>query len=76
LVRTKNLRKAKIKVWQLLPPESDNVAGFRPNSSESGQIRPNQWPDPVKPSQIPAILAKSGGLLTMAGFRWPNVAGF
>jgi hypothetical protein len=53
-------------VW----PDPAKIAGFRQDTSGTGQIRPDpvilagsrqdQWPDPVRSGRIPAILARSG----------------
>jgi hypothetical protein len=72
-------------VW----PDQAKIAGFRQDTS--GQIRPDpvilaesrqdQWPDPVRSGRIPAILARSGRIISRirsypAGFRpfWPDPA--
>jgi hypothetical protein len=53
------------------PAESIQI---RLDLSHFGQIRADQWLDPSKSGRILAILARSGLLLTMAGFE-PNSAG-
>jgi hypothetical protein len=60
LARTKKLRNAKIKVWQM---PSDSGEQVWPDSCRTLS---DQWPDSVISGWIPTILAKSDWLQTMA----------